>query len=93
MSRRNREERAFNPDAKQTRREQARRERHAAKEALSQIDPEEVVVPVMHHTLVHEPPPPKDPGRLRHWKDRSWKRRTARRHARNVALRRLAIEE
>lgn len=90
MSRRHR---AAAPTPVPDRRDRVRRERHGVRDALGHGDPEDVVVPVLPHTVVRDRPPAPSRRRLRHWKDRSWKRRTALRRSRNEALRRLAEEE
>lgn len=66
------------------------RERQALRQALSASDPEDLVDPRRRHSLhlEHAGDLRVDdaPRRFRHWKAPFWKRRSARRHERNVAF-------
>lgn len=81
-------------DERRTKRLEKRRERHAVKTALQTSELDDVILP--QPTRVengeHGGPPPRSPRGRRHWKLPFWKRRTALRHERNEAWRRLAEE-
>lgn len=81
------------PLTKEERRRERRRERHEARAALiAADDPDGIVLPEVPHTAVRATEArTTDPRRqLRHWKQPFWKRRTASRHAKNVALASIA---
>jgi hypothetical protein len=69
-----------------------RRARHKATLALQLADDPEDLVVLDHkpeRTPRDDPPPRRKRSRLRHWKVKAWKRRTAERHRRNEAVQQL----
>lgn len=93
MSARHRQSQAGSPSIakadKEDRRLDHRKERHAARKALTVSDPDEIVMPVLHHAAGHSAPEAASKKPFRHWKQPFWKRRSALAHQRNVELDRI----
>lgn len=92
MSRRHRDPQVQELPLEERRRD-ARRLRHETRVMLAVTDPDDVALPrPVHSRSHHRPPTAAGPREFRHWKAAFWKRRTAARHQRNLALLDLAAD-
>ncbi len=85
MSRRHRDPQVQELSLEERRRE-ARRVRHETRVLLAVTDPDEVPLPRPVHSRGHQPPRDDGARQFRHWKAPFWKRRTATRRQRNLAV-------